>query len=587
MQSGHSKGASDWLETIDGKAPILLIAPHGGRAGPAAHATLHPKVNDLYTAEMTRELARMLGGPALINTGMDRNEVDCNRIAQLARHAPWLLDMIARHTAQLVQRHGRATIILIHGWNIIEPRLDYGLGLRHRNGTLVPAGAACVSASDGFINGPLSDLSIRLEQHGIKPTFGSRYPGGALQNLLQAFTERHRRSEIAALRQLGDLAADQRIDAVQLELSVALRLPGRIRTRAINAIASAFRGTASVDPKVDGNIADTTCGNHVVKRSLKPLARKLAPKVTPNPARIGIEFYDSRTKIGATASFDIGAGATGGRILMMLGGRRVALFTGEGRPIVEDSHITLGPLELRIKDQDVELSFNGAAIIVPDGTAYLSIERAIGSAAIDDEVKLLGRLQMPSGGLLNLASLLRGAALGASSRFPIAWFGRFRGGIQIDRRRESLDASARIGFSMVGPGPSNFKSRRTIWAHFPEGQRLEAAEARMVCGTDGERDLFGRLYNSDGAQECEVARVAIEAFAPQHCPAIVVADLSSGDRLIGTVESFIPLSRPGPDGTRIYTSLGFARFQMRELAGVGMYEYSRCTDPMTSQNSEE
>jgi hypothetical protein len=584
MQLGHTEGASDWLETIDGNAPILLIAPHGGRAGPASHATLHPKVNDLYTAEMTRELARMLGGPALINTGMDRNEVDCNRIAQLARHAPWLLDMIARHTEQIVQRNGRATIILIHGWNIIEPRLDYGLGLRHRNGALVPAGAACVSASDGFINGPLSDLSNRLQQHGIKPTFGSRYPGGALQNLLQAFTERHRRSELAALRQLGDFAADQRIDAVQLELSVALRLPGRIRRRAMDAMAASFRQTAAAAADVESN---TPFGNHVVMRSLKPLARRLAPKLTPNPARIGIEFYDSRAKIGATASFDIGAGANGGRILMMLGGRRVALFTGEGRPIVEDSRLTLGPLELRIKDKYVEVSFNGAAIIVPDGTAYLSIERAIGSAAIDDEVRLSGTLQMPSPGLSNLASLLRGAAERDSSRFPLAWFGRFRGSIEIDRRRESLDASARVGFSMVGLGPSSFKSRRAIWAHFPEGRRLEAAEARMVCGADGERDMLGRLYNSDGAQECEVTRVAIEAVAPQHSPAIVAADLSSGDRLIGTVESFIPLSRPGPNGTRIYTSLGFARFQMRELAGVGMYEYSRCTDPIGAEDSGE
>jgi len=42
-----------WLEVIEGSAPLLLIAPHGGRAGAAAHAILHPKVNDLETAEIT------------------------------------------------------------------------------------------------------------------------------------------------------------------------------------------------------------------------------------------------------------------------------------------------------------------------------------------------------------------------------------------------------------------------------------------------------------------------------------------------------------------------------------------------------
>src|SRR5438445_3874232 len=88
-------GTADWLETLDGDAPILLIAPHGGRAGAAARATLHPKVNDLETAEITRELARRLGAPALINVGMDRNELDCNRLSQLNARAPWLLEMLA------------------------------------------------------------------------------------------------------------------------------------------------------------------------------------------------------------------------------------------------------------------------------------------------------------------------------------------------------------------------------------------------------------------------------------------------------------------------------------------------------------
>ena len=42
-----------WLEVSDGNAPVLLIAPHGGRAGDFARATLHPKVNDLQTAAKT------------------------------------------------------------------------------------------------------------------------------------------------------------------------------------------------------------------------------------------------------------------------------------------------------------------------------------------------------------------------------------------------------------------------------------------------------------------------------------------------------------------------------------------------------
>jgi hypothetical protein len=35
------------------------------------------------------------------------------------------------------------------------------------------------------------------------------------------------------------------------------------------------------------------------------------------------------------------------------------------------------------------------------------------------------------------------------------------------------------------------------------------------------------------------------------------------------------LSRPGPDGVRIHTSIGFATYRIGEAGGAGMYEYSR------------
>src|SRR6516225_7283184 len=103
-----------WLEIVDGDAPILLIAPHGGRAGAAARATLHPKVNDLETADITRAVATRLGACALINVAMDRNELDCNRLSQLTQRAPWLLELIADQVAAIIRQAGHATVLLIH-----------------------------------------------------------------------------------------------------------------------------------------------------------------------------------------------------------------------------------------------------------------------------------------------------------------------------------------------------------------------------------------------------------------------------------------------------------------------------------------
>src|SRR5271157_1042888 len=198
--------SESWLESVEADSPLLLIAPHGGRAEPRTRAMLNPKVNDLHTADITRGLAARLGASALINVAMDRNRLDCNRISQIIEHAPWLLEMIASRVDAIVARHGRVTVLLIHGWNIIEPRLDFGLGLRNSGIELRPPGSACVSACDDFINGPLTVLADRLHRHGIKPTYGMRYPGGGLQNLLQAFTARHRGSPHAALRSISETA---------------------------------------------------------------------------------------------------------------------------------------------------------------------------------------------------------------------------------------------------------------------------------------------------------------------------------------------------------------------------------------------
>jgi len=43
----------------------------------------------------------------------------------------------------------------------------------------------------------------------------------------------------------------------------------------------------------------------------------------------------------------------------------------------------------------------------------------------------------------------------------------------------------------------------------------------------------------------------------------------------GEPGAFVMLSRPGPDGTRLHTLMGFAEFKLGDLKGAGMYEFSR------------
>jgi hypothetical protein len=57
--------------------------------------------------------------------------------------------------------------------------------------------------------------------------------------------------------------------------------------------------------------------------------------------------------------------------------------------------------------------------------------------------------------------------------------------------------------------------------------------------------------------------------------------------LLGNIENFIPLSRPGPDGTRIFTALGFARFKLGDVEGAGMFESSRRAEALPDSGDDE
>ncbi len=580
-----------WLEIIEGTAPLLLIAPHGGRAGSASRSTLHPKVNDLETAAITRDLAQRLGAAALINAGMDRNEIDCNRLSQLGDRAPWMLDLIARSAHRMVERHGHATVLLIHGWNVIEPRIDFGLGLRDANGRLRPPAGAHVSASNRFINGPVAALSARLTAAGIIPTFGLRYPGGASQNLLQAFTQRHAASEIVALRRLAMLAARGAIDALQLEMSVAVRMAGSIRARGLDALSEIFlhsanhawrRAPAAINP---AEIA--------IEREAPPKVVRKATGMPPAPpVRVGIEFYDPRARIGGMASFDFGSGAAGARIMMLFDGCRAALFTGEGKAVRDGGTLRLGPLELALGARTGTLAFRGPAVIVNDGAAYLSVENALAQSELDTAmtveatIDLEGgtqRAELPDGMLDGLIERALGAVTDAKGSAPpngsTAVFGRLRGAVVVGGVRRAINAVARIGASFTGLEPLRFETRRMVWACFPDAADFTAIEARAWTFAEADARRTARLLCDREWRECELAAIELETPAtgarPDRISAIMTTHGGHATPLHGIAEAFMTLSRPGPDHTRIHTSIGFASYRVGNTMGAGMFEYSR------------
>jgi len=572
-----------WLEIAEGSAPVLLIAPHGGRAGPATSATLHPKVNDLHTAEITRELAARLGATALINTGMDRNALDCNRLGQLATQAPWLLGMIAQRLEDLVARHGRALTILIHGWNVIEPRIDFGLGLKAAKGVLRAHGAACVSASDAFIHGPLANLAERLREHGIIPTVGLRYPAGGSQNLLQAFTERFRESANEPLRRLARLAAAGAIDALQLEMSVALRWPGSLRQRSVEAIAETFsRPPAPARARTPITIVRTSAKPPSPRPPKRPAATL--------PVRLGMEFFDLAARIGVIASFDIGHSANGARFILLLDGSRVALFTSEGKPTHDSERIARGPLALRHDGERIALGFKGPALISPDRIGYLSVEHSLAAGTLQEAAEIAISLQ-PRTAWMNLGSLLSALQQATPILASPAAFGSVTGRLGVDGIIKQLEAIGRIGHSFAGIGNARFRSRRMLWAYFPGHPTVRAVEAFLLTRHDGGEESHGRLFAGVETAACAVKTFELEAPSPEASPnrlaALLIRPNGVESLLVGEVQSSLPLSRPGPDLSRVHTSLGFARFRLDGHEGAGMFEYSRCAEAPDGASEED
>src|SRR5207249_6788610 len=78
---------------------------------------------------------------------------------------------------------------------------------------------------------------------GIAATDGARYPARHRENMLQLFTPRYAEDHRPPVRALA--ARAPLVDAVQLELGIALRWPGAWRSRFLDACAAALPALAA------------------------------------------------------------------------------------------------------------------------------------------------------------------------------------------------------------------------------------------------------------------------------------------------------------------------------------------------------
>lgn len=554
-ESAHAaaRDLPGWLEAIAGQGPVLLLAPHGGRAGAAARACPNPRINDLHTAELTRELARRLAASALINRAMDRNELDCNRIDELLARAPLLLELLAEALEQIVARHGHALVLVIHGWNVIEPRVDFGLGARIVGEQARPVGAAHLSASPQFLSETLAPLCARLEAIGVGATLGFRYPAGGRHNLLQALTSRYVQSPEPALRRIAQLTAHGAIQALQIELSVALRWPGPRREQILGLLSESFNGHRA--PRVESGA------------SSRPLGLPPTPPVLERSARrFGLECYDSRAGVGIIASFDMGGG--GGARLALLSGGRLWMFTADGAVRNQGDRLSAGPLQLILGGRDLRLHFGGPMLQVGDSRAYTRLEQAFASARLEPGVTLDCRFTS-NGPLPRWFS--------EAQELEQACFGQFGGVLGFGESATALEGVGRSGPPLVNPLAFDLSRRCALWGVLEEGAATTGLEVVSVERAGG-ISASARKFSAHAAIAGVVQALTAQPRLPGVPPAAIEGRVRVGlkeETFVARPRCFMAMARPAANGARLYLSVGFASLELDGTEGIAMFE---CAD---------
>ncbi len=344
-----------WCVCKQSSASFLVLAPHGGQrsypsrpAVPLRHEKRH-RINDLYSAEVAIELADRLSGSYLVNRGMDRNQLDLNRVRQVRRRASWFLEAIDDLVAAILARHEIACVLVVHGWNVNQSRCDFGVGADLESSA--DTDTSQLTASLAFIERVLHPLAHPSRLY--RTTRGSHFPARHRNNLLQLFRrDAARCSELP--ERLAAAVAGGRCEAVQVELGIPLRWPGERRTAFVAGLASALQNPA-------------------------PPPRRAASQhrgATTSTSTGSWQLFDPACEVGILAAVDElpAADRCFGRLALYLPDGSVGLYTGEA---ASTEHLAIdGPAFTDTEDGQC-LRFDGSMMITADGSTYVDLEYAL------------------------------------------------------------------------------------------------------------------------------------------------------------------------------------------------------------------
>jgi len=195
--------ATERVSIIEGKAPILLVAPHGA------------KCDDVNTDHVAEHAAGVLKCYAVINRGWERCEhvdyfsdkADCNNFSHMEEVVKdEFLDPILRFRSRILKKHGGMLMFMIHGMsNDIRQKTGEGqLDMIIGYGAGTPASYSCeLWRKDLFI--------FLMQQAGLtvwEGRAGGMMSGWTRNNMNQLFRKHY---------------ADPRVQSMQIEIVRDLR----------------------------------------------------------------------------------------------------------------------------------------------------------------------------------------------------------------------------------------------------------------------------------------------------------------------------------------------------------------------------
>ncbi|MEO6027486.1 MAG: hypothetical protein ABIR79_11525 [Candidatus Binatia bacterium] len=524
-----SSEVPSWIEVTHGSTPILLVAPHGGRRYDVRIPGQH-KVNDLLTAELTRELASACGASTIVNAHLDRNTLDLNRVSQLRRNAPWMVDLLAETLARLVARHGHAIVLMMHGWNVTQAACDVGVGLREQEDRLVPVRPDTVTVSDEFVATRLRPLQALAAEAGIPVTIGSRYPAAHPNNALQMFrAAANDASEVPC--PIATLCRRAPIEAAQLELAIPLRWPGPRRDRFVALLAEVF-----------GAAPSTTSSYRQAPTGL----RTVAGRVTE---RRGLQCVAGETLIMVGLD-GAETGPVAGRVVVSPGAGELVLFTGELSSPAD--RYAMPPLAIAsVAGDGARVTYDGPLVRFPTLTPFLDLERGLAEGTLIE-------------GTIDLTF--------EADRVGIAGFGDVRGEIVVDGCRQTIAArGVATSRSETHTGHALPTCRLTLPAA-PWGGSLLGVErgATMVAGADGflTGSLVGQIATPVDVVTAR-ARVDIDLGTTEGTLVLAIEEPPALARTVtATLERAIPVRRPGRDGAVVETTFALVRVEGSYLGWI-------------------